>query len=93
MSREGKVSQGRKKADPQTKMPASLSISGVDTNPDVEGGGWQELQSHTERRKWGPLDFMQGGQVEASESFFWNLKSPCNYPQPEHSEVLGFSSS
>lgn len=53
---EGKGSQGRKKADPQTKMPASLSVSRVDANPDVDEWGWQKLQSHTERRKWGPLD-------------------------------------
>lgn len=53
---EGKGSQGRKKADPQAKMSASLNMSGMEANPDVDEWGWQELQSHTDRRKWRPLD-------------------------------------
>lgn len=67
---KGKGGRGRKKADPQTEMPASWNISGKGANPDLDERGWQERQSHTERKL-------------IREPFFRNLKSPCNYPRPE----------
>ena len=36
---EGKGSQGRKKADPQTKMPDSLNMRGMEANLDVDEWG------------------------------------------------------
>ena len=68
---EGKGGRGRKKADPQTEMPASWNVSRKGANPDLDERGWQELQSHTERRLIREPD---GGL----EPFFQNLKSPCN---------------
>lgn len=81
---EGKVSQGERRVDPQTKMPASLSISGVDTNPDVDEWGWQEPRA-TERGSgvFSFLFFTYKGARWRPISFFWKLPVTCNYPQPE----------